>query len=207
MKELITHILKLEWSMFDKVNNKGGRADCQNDKQTFIAMRASQFEAWNQEVLQSYLNDLLEAEASGRNLLTEKYAYMMEFTSPVEFSALKNVLPELSEEKERLVNEICKIEMKWTEDMCEIYPLTARQGRPVHSNEDSPNGVSIETYLSGELKTYSERTLALFFEMVKGFKAEGKNLPVRILNNTALKYGYKSVDELEEKLRKMFKKG
>ena len=39
--------------MFDKVNNKGGRADCQNNKQTFIAMRASQFEAWNQEVLKA----------------------------------------------------------------------------------------------------------------------------------------------------------
>jgi hypothetical protein len=201
VRELIANIIKLEWGMFDKVNNKGGRADCQNNKQTFIAMRASQFEAWNQEVLQSYLNDLLEAEASGRNLLTEKYAYMMEFTSPGEFSAIKDVLPEISEEKENLIEEISRIKMEWTEDMHARYPLAASQGRPLYSSEDGPNVVSIETYMVGELKTYSTNTLALLLNMIKGIKKEGKNLPVMILNNTACKYGYKSVDELEEKLR------
>ncbi len=206
MKELIERILEHEWEMFDKVNNEGGRASCQNDRQTFMIMRKSQFEAWTKDVLESYFKDIMDAETFERNLLTEKYAYMMEFTAPAQFAAMKDVLPEITEEKQKLVDEICEIEMEWTEDMCEKYPLTAKRGRPIHSYEDGPMGVSVETYMIGELKTYSEETLELFLNMIKKYKEEGKNLPIMILENTSLKYGYSSVDEAEETFRKMANK-
>ena len=44
--------------MFGKVQNRGGRAACQNDARTFFIMRTSQLAAWNEEMRQSYLDDL-----------------------------------------------------------------------------------------------------------------------------------------------------
>ena len=40
---MIDDIIDIEWNMFDKVNNAGGRAACQDDWWTFYAMRFSQF--------------------------------------------------------------------------------------------------------------------------------------------------------------------
>ena len=42
---LINRIIELEWDMFDKVTNTGGRAACQDDEWTFYVMRFSQFSA------------------------------------------------------------------------------------------------------------------------------------------------------------------
>ena len=76
--ELINRIIEAEWSMFDEVNNEGGRAACQDDEWTFYAMRYSQHNAFSVEMLESYEQDIMDAVQEGRNLLTEKYAYMME---------------------------------------------------------------------------------------------------------------------------------
>ena len=80
-RELIENIVDREWSMFDRVRNEGGRASCQNDPATFRIMRTSQFMTWPEDLLRSYLADLEAADRVGRNLLTEKYAFMMEYIS------------------------------------------------------------------------------------------------------------------------------
>lgn len=80
--DLIDLVIDKEWKMFDRVQNEGGRASCQNDPATFRIMRASQFMTWPEDLLRSYLADLEHAERAGRNLLTEKYAFMMEYTLP-----------------------------------------------------------------------------------------------------------------------------
>ena len=41
--DLINEIVEVEWEMFDKVNNAGGRAACQDDEWTFYAMIQSVF--------------------------------------------------------------------------------------------------------------------------------------------------------------------
>ena len=57
-------------------------------------MRYSQFSAFTAEMLTSYRKDLRLAGEEGRNLLMEKYAYMMEFTDPAYFdAALRSRLP------------------------------------------------------------------------------------------------------------------
>ena len=43
-EELTDGIVAAEWFMFDKVNNIGGRADCQDDLETFSIMRRSFFQ-------------------------------------------------------------------------------------------------------------------------------------------------------------------
>lgn len=44
MNEKIQKIIDIEWEMFQQVDNIGGRADCQDDKETFYIMRRSQYE-------------------------------------------------------------------------------------------------------------------------------------------------------------------
>ena len=40
---------------FDKVENQGGRASCQDDYETFSIMRKSQYMLWSREMLESFV--------------------------------------------------------------------------------------------------------------------------------------------------------
>ena len=75
-------IVEHEWAQFQEVNNTGGRAECQDNWPTFHQMRLCQFLTWPAAALMSYSLDLDAADATGRNLLTEKYARMMVTTEP-----------------------------------------------------------------------------------------------------------------------------
>jgi len=46
----------------------------------------------------------------------------------------------------------------------EKYPKLTSKGRPLNSKYDTPNYTSIETYLKGELSSYSIKTLKLYYE-------------------------------------------
>ena len=74
-KEYTASIIRMEWELFDKVQNIGGRASCQDQWSTFQIMRSSQLLAWTPELLSSYQNDLLEAKAAGRNTQREIRLY------------------------------------------------------------------------------------------------------------------------------------
>ena len=65
-RQTIKSIIEREWDQFQHTNNEGGRASCQGNRPMFEVMRASQFAAWPQELLTSYLADLREADAGGR---------------------------------------------------------------------------------------------------------------------------------------------
>ena len=85
-KTLVDAVVTAEWEMFSNVQNVGGKASCQMDPKTFRIMRSSQMDNWDDELLGSYLEDLLNARLEGRNLVTEKYARMMESTFPEEYA-------------------------------------------------------------------------------------------------------------------------
>ena len=110
-RELEKQIIEKEWLMFQKVRDVNGRASCQDDWTTFLIMRISQFEGWDMNVLESYYDDIEQAEAQERNLIMEKYAYMMEETDPVYFLSIKGMLPEVSEEKQLMAEKITSIYM------------------------------------------------------------------------------------------------
>jgi hypothetical protein len=95
-ENLIASIVQAEWEMFQVVPNVGGPAGCQQDPKTFEIMRSSQAVSWSETALESYLDDLVTAQRSGRNLLTEKYARMMESTAPAEYAAIEHLLPPLT---------------------------------------------------------------------------------------------------------------
>lgn len=198
---IVQDIIKMEWDMFKNVNNQGGKASCQNDKQTFFIMRQSQLLSWNESLLRSYNNDLLNAITNNRNLMTEKYAYMMKSSSPQEFEKIKKYLPFLSKEQLEIIEKICSIQVKWYIETIELYPAVAGRGRSVRTIEDRPGAVSFETYLRGELSIYSYETQKLYFEYICQLENKGLNMNLKILENTVRAYGYLSLDNAERSLK------
>lgn len=186
---LISEILQLEWEMFTNVKNEGSRASCQDDPYTFRIMRGSQFSVWNQPVLESWKKDLLKAQAKEANLMTEKYAYMMEDTAPDQFEHIKRYLPDLSEEKRLLVEELTAWQVQWREEAEKIYPELGRQGRILRKEDAGYGETSLETYARGELSTYSVETLRLLKGNFQELMAAGVNPGLEILRETMRRYG------------------
>lgn len=200
--KVIEEIVKAEWAFFDLVKNEGGRADCQNDFGTFQIMRKSQYMTWENEVLESFLADLKNAKENGRNLIEEKYARQMESTDFEAYQKISSYLPVISEENQVLIEEIVKIQVKWMEEFAEQYPSLAGASRSIHSYEDTTYNTSFETYLRGELSTYSDNTLYLYGRMIVRYFQEHKNITELTMENTAKMYGYESLEEAEQKVGK-----
>lgn len=198
---LVNELVSLEWKAFDKVKNEGGRADCQNDWNTFSVMRKSQYLAWEDEMLKSYISDFRRANDKGWNLITEKYGRMMESTSPAQYVEIKDSLPIISDAKKEIVEEIVKIQVDWMEEFAVKYPKAAENARSIHSSQDNEYNTSYGTYLRGEVLTYSDETLDLYGRFIARLYHQSQNLAEMIMENTAHLYGYTSLEDLEEKLR------
>lgn len=197
-EQLIFDIASAEWELFQQVHNTGGRASCQDDPDTFFKMRMSQWMAYSDEVLTSYWEDLAQASAQGRNPVFEKYGYMMETTYPQEYEALREYLPAVSDKKREMIEEMVSIHLEWDRQALERYPNLRKNGRTLTTQEDSAyEGSSSESYLRGELMTYSENTLSLLLGQMRKAREAGENLLLAILANETAFYGYKSLEEAE----------
>ncbi len=199
---VLESVIDLEWEMFSGVSNVGGMAGCQTDRPTFEIMRRSQAESWSPDALESWLGDLEAAHAQGRNLMSEKYAWMMENTFPREFARVAPMLPVVDAETLALVEKIVAIHLAWKEEMEAKYPLVSGRGRPLRSAEDSPWGTSFETYLRGELKTCSPETLRRLNKHTEYLLAKGINGAEATLQRQAQAYGHSSLEDAERNLRR-----
>lgn len=197
----VQHILEIEWEMFQNVNNLGGRAPCQNDKKTFEIMRISQYSSWTVEMIESYESDLVSAKQAGRNLVMEKYAYMMEYTDPAYFVAnIASVLPKTDAETMDIIREIADYLVDCEKSLSASYPNLSKAGRPITCKEDSFDFTSVETYAIGELRTYSSSTLDLYLVHVRNCKVAGSNIALTVKNTMVSLYGYSSMEDAEMKL-------
>lgn len=198
MQELVNKIIDTEFKMFTTTQNIGGRAGCQDERQTFEVMRSGQLTDWPKEVLESYYVDLQEADKVGRNLVTEKYARMMQFTYPEEYKQIKDNLPVPSEEMEALTNWITQSYVEWNLEVAEKYPILASKARPIRSENDTRQVTSYETYLRSELRTYSQKTLELLNAYVKDCHEKGQNPMWDSLAKIMKNYGFDTIDAAEE---------
>ena len=160
-------------------------------------MRSSQFMAWNEELLNSYYADLKAGKAQGRNLITEKYGRMMESTAPERYEEIKANFPKHTKERTQIAEQIIAIQVGWLEEFRAKYPKLSGQIRYIHTYEDSPYETSAETYLRGELATYSDNTFILYGRFVLELSKQGRNLNMMIMENTAKLYGYASLEDAE----------
>ena len=200
--EKVEKILQLEWDMFQKVENIGGRASCQEDFETFYIMRRSQYENWTDEMLDVWTKYVEESEVAGRNLLSEKYARMMQYSDLHYYNKhLKHKLPVTPVKIFRLINEIVEQLILWEEDLGKRYPLVVGTGRPLRSEEDYKGQTSLETYARGELETYPEELLILYRDYVKDLASKGISLSENNQLTMVKLYGYETIEEAEESLK------
>ncbi|MDE5590112.1 MAG: DUF4125 family protein [Acetatifactor sp.] len=197
---LVEEIAGLEFEAFDKVQNEGGRAGCQNDWFTFSIMRKSQYLTWDRTMLLQYLYDFKREYERGHNLITEKYGRMMESTAPEKYEEIKKHFPELTEEKQNIIRQICDLQVQWMEEFAAEYPQLADNARSIHTSEDDSFNTSYETYLRGELGTYSDKMLELYGRYIVKYAREGKNPVYDIMGNSVKMYGYQNLEDAERKI-------
>lgn len=182
-KSLISEILSREFAMFQTVPTLA-RASCQENPEGFRIMRGSQFSAWSEETLLSYLEDLKEAEQAGKNLMTLKYARM------------DNLIPPLSENP--LIAEIAAIQVDWQEKLAAEFPRVLGRGRAITDETANPGGTSFLRYLAAELETYSDRTISLLRRDMEAFLESGRNMAREIYSAMVRELGYDSLEDAEK---------
>lgn len=199
-ESLVEEIARLEFEAFDKVKNEGGRASCQNDWGTFSIMRKSQYLTWNRQMLTQYLYDFHREYRQGHNLIEEKYGRMMESTAPEKYEEIRDHFPELSPEKKKIIEQITGMQVGWMEEFAAQYPALAGNARTIHTREDTAEDTSYETYLRGELGTYSDKMLELYGRYIVEYARSGKNPAYDTMENSVKMYGYKNIEEAEREV-------
>lgn len=200
MNDKIRRIIDTEWEMFQNVENIGGRAGCQDDRETFYIMRLSQYENWSCDMIEIYSEFLASCAAEGRNLVTEKYARMMAYTDPHYYSKyLRDRLPSVPAANYKMINGIVKQMIMWEEAMAEKYPRLAGVSRPIRSDADKYGFTSMETYARGELETYPAPLLLAYERHIEDLRSRGLSMAENILSTMVALYGYESIEEAENR--------
>lgn len=198
---IIEQLIRAEWEMLRTVEGIGGKAGCQEEWPTFHIMRYSYLFAWSDQMLRSYMRDIDEAFQGNRNLVTEKYAYMMEYTDPDYYrSRLEPYLPEQDDEMRTMINEIAEYMVGCDRELAQKYPKLSSKGRPIEAAKDSGTDTSAETYVKGELKTYSRFTIKHFLDYIRTCKGEGVNFAFLVKDKMVKMYGYESLEDAERKM-------
>ena len=189
-EELITRIVELELEMFLAVPADGSYS-CQQDPEGFGLHRRVQFSIWSEAALQSYLADLHGAKEDGINLMTIKYARMQDLIA--------------RENRNPLIAEIIGIQHRWQEEMVQKYPYLMAGARHLPESDDNAEGTSFETYLRGELETYSDDTLALLHRDVIQLQKMGINGSEQIYELLVKELGYDSIEAANQAQKQSLK--
>lgn len=182
-EDIIEKILAKELKMFLSVPTIR-KSSCQDYPESFKLHRRAQFSCWSRDTLESYLRDLEKAEEKGVNLMTHKYARM------------DNLIPPLNSNP--LIDTIAVHHCAWQRSMIKKYPGIMSGGRPLSSAEDSAFLTSFETYLRGELETYSDATLELLNKDILAKQAQGINMAEELYTFLVKNMGYDSLDDAEQ---------
>lgn len=197
-RALIDRIVEEEWRQFQDTTNEGGRASCQGNKPMFTVMRLSQFATWPDALLASWLDDLQAADRAGRNLVTEKYARMMASTVPEEYHrSIEPHLEPIGQARSAQQERIIARQVAWARDFMARWPRLGAGMRVLSTAQDTPESTSFETYLRGELSTYSQATLDAYGQFVESLAAQGRNLTEDTVGTTVRLSGFASLEEAE----------
>jgi hypothetical protein len=179
--ELIEAIVDSELAMFLSVPTDRTYS-CRQHPEAFKLHRRAQFSVWSVDTLSSYLDDLRQAITKGENLMTVKYARMQGLI------AKEHVNP--------LIDTIETIQVQWQRELIERYPHLMAGARPLGHQDDSA-GTGFETYLRGELETYSGATLDLLYHDLFVYQRQGVNASEKIYEYLVQRLGYASIEEAE----------
>lgn len=200
MDTSVQELLDLEWRLFDAAPQAGQRSAQLEDREQFQLSRSAQLAVWSPELRESWRQDLLSALAENRNLINEKYIYMLEQVSPEQYVSLKANLPEASMEKLWLVDWICQAQAAWQETLSRKYPRLTQNSRAIRRSADSPESVSFETFLRGELMSCSVNTLRLYASQIEKAQKVGENLCENVLEHVVRQLGYASLETADNSI-------
>lgn len=197
---IISKIIEKEWEMFRVLHNIGGPAECQNNKPEFEIMRKGQWDILDDKILKSYLEDLENAILEGRNLLQEKYIKMMEHSSPEEYEKVKHVLKEIRPGQKVLIKKIEDIYLEWGKEFENRFPKFSKLCRPLDESGDLPEKASVQTYLKGELYSYSLKTLLFYHDFVLECYNNKRNLIYESHLTVVKQKGFEDIESVEKNL-------
>lgn len=200
MNQLVGGIVTKEWEMFLNINGGKKRAPAQEQPVKYFAIRRSYFYSWSREAAYSYMKDLTAAQAIGRNLPREKYIHMMKYTDPKGYGELSYWLPFLEPEREALVNEILYGHLlDQMTRLAEQYPNFMLATRPLRISEEHDDGgpASLESFMMGELLTYSIDTLKLLLKHIIDLENQGIEFVRLVKETTAKTMNYGSLEDAE----------
>ena len=175
-RQTVEAILEIEVEMFLRVRTDE-EPSCRAHMEAMKLHRRGQFAGWSAGTCRSYLEDLRRARTSGRNLMTLKYARMDNLIQPLSNNPL------IAQIRDRYI--------EWQQEVMERYPNTLRGGRDL---DDFAN------YLTSELETCSDETLALLWADVRACARDGGNMSLEVYRLLATQSGYGSLEEMEERL-------
>lgn len=172
-RKLTNEIVEIEYKMFKSLKNIGGEASCQRNYPYFKLMREAQYLTFNINLLESYLEDLHEALNNNYNLLEIKYGFMEETLDPNHFKEISSRLPQLTKFQKEVIASISDVVL----EMKNLFDKTPHaKMRDNDSSHDTYNNASYETYLKGELASYSEKTLYLYARMLQELSQNNQNI-------------------------------
>lgn len=181
-KRLISAILDIELAMFLDVPSTD-QCKCKEEPNGLRIHRKAQFMTWSINTLGSYLHDLETARHAGLNLMYQKYAIMN--------------LKMKGRSGDHILERILDLQLEWQRAVMEKYPNIMRLARPLSSSADTDDCTSFETYLRGELETYSQNTLKFLYEDMIIKYDQGINMSEEIYSFLAIDMGYSSLQEAE----------
>lgn len=200
-KRLIEDIIAIEWDLFQNVNGNTSKASCQLDKRGFHLYRFSNYAVWTIAILETYKIYILDSIKDGRNILTEKYAYMMEETDPEKWESISIYLRKISEDEVNIIDKIWKINRVWASSLQARFPNLISLGRPMESEKGKSQITSAENYFKCELKTYNLEILTKLFNWYRKNFDEGKSLLEENYKIMMSLQGFTSLEEAEDRAR------
>lgn len=186
-EKLMDRIVESELRMFLSVPADGDYR-CRQYPDSFRLHRKAQFSIWSDDTLGSYLHDLQGAEKEGKNLMTIKYARM------------DDLIPR--ENSNPLIDRIAEIQYRWQKELFHTYPHFMAGARPLSEDDDSALKTSFETYLKGELETYSDNTLSLLHRDLRNLAKKRMNGSELVYDYLVKGLGYGSLEEAEQAQKK-----
>ena len=106
-------------------------------------------------------------------------------------------MPVLSRQRIAQQEHIIVQQLTWARDFKDRYPRLGQKMRTLTTDGDSPENTSFETYLRGELGTYSERTLDLYGIFIESCIKKGINLTEQAIGWTVRIAGFPNLADAE----------
>jgi hypothetical protein len=171
--EVLNAIVDLETEMYRSLNTDPPITE--EKVPPFRLMRWMTYSVLSDATQSSWMRDLCAAKASGRNVLTEKYALMD--------NAIKHF------NSNPLIQKIVDAEVAWMDHLHERYPHTIKR--------EPKNVEMFQRYALCELESWSDRSIECYYADIVAALEAGRNLCEERYNNLNQRLGHGTLAELE----------